>query len=654
MAALRYRLGFATRMPRWIPAGLLLLAALCPNARAADQNSALALIELGTVAMRTDPDASKQYAEQALDIIHRRPDADLEIRARLLLCDYYSERDGSAARQQADAADALLAQAQRKGLRAGVLTCRGETLETAGDNAHAMTNFDAAVAVATAVNDEQMLAEALFSRGYLRALQGEYTAGMSDVRRSHELFERINMPQHALTVLNSIATIYKRMGDYEQASRIYDRVRIQQHDAGLRRDEAVTLHNLGRARQILGDWDAARADFSGCLALSHGLNYTRGEAYALVGLASVDNATGDPNGALRTLVQAEELQRRTPDARLNAQIQLARGTALQRLQRGTEALSALEQSEAVFKQANSLEELRATYDELAIVHTQLGDWRSAYKYRSEAQITSETLLHNQLDQRFAALKVEFDTAAKEKENALLLSRSAADQKALVQERRANTLQTIVMLLSLMLLGLLTALVLYQRRGARHMRVLAMTDELTGAPNRRAVLTRLEALLQQEDALPCSIFVIDIDHFKSINDQHGHQVGDETLRLLTTKLHGAVAEPALLGRLGGEEFVVALPNTGLQAAQLVADQIRAQVPLIDLARWLGERRITVSIGVTTSTAADTVSTMLRRADAALYAAKHAGRNCVRTDLAADVDATMVWRETRSAIPLVGRG
>jgi diguanylate cyclase (GGDEF)-like protein len=626
----------------------LLLAALCADARAADQNPALALIELGTVAMRTDPDASKKEAEQALNIIRSHPDADLEIRARLLLCDYYSERDGSAARQQIEASNALLGQAQRKGLRAGVLTCRGETLETAGDNAHAMMDFDEAVAVATAVSDEQMLAEALFSRGYLRGLQGEYAAGMNDLRQSHARFERINMPQHALTVLNSIATIYKRMGDYEQASRIYDRVRSQQHAAGLRRDEAVTLHNLGRARQMLGDWGAARADFGDCLTLSRGLNYTRGEAYALVGLASVDNATADPNGALVTLVQAAELQRRTPDARLNAQIQLARGTALRQLQRGAEALSALEQSEAVFKEANSLEELGATYEELARVHTQMGDWHGAYNYRSEAQTTSETLLHNQLDQRFATLKVEFDTTAKDKENALLLSQNAADQKALAQERRANTLQMVVIALSLVLLGLLTTLALYLRRSARRMHALAMTDELTGAPNRRAVLTHLEALLQQDDAPPCSILIIDIDHFKTINDRHGHQVGDETLRLITTKLRNAVAAPAFLGRLGGEEFVVALPNTGLHDAHLIADQIRAQMPLIDLARWLGERRITVSIGVTTSTRADTLSAMLRRADAALYAAKHAGRNCVRTDLAADVDASMVWSKTRGGL------
>src|SRR5260370_18953218 len=137
-------------MPRVMTAWLL-FAAPCGGAwAAADQNPALALIELGTVAMRTDPDASKQDAERALDIIRSHPDADLEIRARLLLCDYYSERGGSAARDHIDAADALLPRAQGKGLRAAVLTSRGGTQEPAADSTHAMMDFNQAVAVATA------------------------------------------------------------------------------------------------------------------------------------------------------------------------------------------------------------------------------------------------------------------------------------------------------------------------------------------------------------------------------------------------------------------------------------------------------------------------------------------------------------------------
>jgi diguanylate cyclase (GGDEF)-like protein len=643
---LRYCFGPATGPFRRLTASFL-LTLLCGSAWSADEGSALALIEQGTVAMRADPDASKRDAEQALALVRLRPDTDLEIRARLLLCDYYSERDGSAAQQQIAAATALLAQAQRKGLRAGVLTCQGETLETAGANADAATAFDSAVAVATAANDEQMLAEALFSRGYLRALQGKYAAGMSDVRRSQQLYERINMPQYALTVLNTIATIYNRMGDHEQAAQIYERARIQQHDAGLRRDEAVTLYNLARARQKMGEWDAARSGYSGCLALSRELKYTRGEAYALLGLASVDNATGDPSGALNKLERATALGRLTPNARQSAQIQLARGTALRQLKRGSEALLALQQSEAQFKQADSLEDLGATYDELATVHAQMGDWRNAYIYRGEAKATAEELLHNQLDQRFATLKVEFDTAAKDKENTLLMSQNAVDQKALAQERRANTLQTLVILLILLLLGLLTIMALRQRRGARHLHALAMTDELTGAPNRRAVLAHLEVLLQRRDSPPSSILLIDIDHFKSINDRHGHPAGDETLRVLTTRLRMVVAEPAFLGRLGGEEFLVVLPHTDSQDAYRVADQIRAQIPSIDMMRWLGERRITVSIGVTTSSESDTLSAVLRRADAALYEAKNAGRNCVRSDPSFSVDATMPWGQTRSA-------
>lgn len=195
------------------------------------------------------------------------------------------------------------------------------------------------------------------------------------------------------------------------------------------------------------------------------------------------------------------------------------------------------------------------------------------------------------------------------------------------------------MLSLVQLGLLTILALRQWRGLRDMRALAMTDEVTGAPNRRAVLTYLRGLLKRGDAPPCSILVLDVDHFKSINDQHGHPIGDVTLQLLTGKLRNATVEPAFLGRLGGEEFVVVLPNTNARNAHLVAEQIREQVPSIDLSLWLGARRITVSIGVATSTAGDTVGTMLLRADAALYIAKHAGRNCVRTALTGDVEAAI---------------
>jgi len=619
-------------------AAALLPGAAPPSAQASEKTSVAALIDQAAVSARVDPEISKRQAESALDLLRREPNPDLEIRAHLLLCDYYSERDRAAAEEQIAAASALLAQATRQGLRAGILNCQGETLQTVGENSQARALYDQAAAIATQAGDDQMLAEVLFSSGYLRGLRGEYAAGLSELRRAQTLFERQQMPQHALAALDSIAIIYNRMGDYTEAAHLYERALEAQHKAGMKRDEIVTQHNLGRAHENLQEWDAARNAFAASLELSKQLDYVRGEAYALRGLATVANAQGNPNAAMTLLDRATQLQQRTPDVRLLAQIELARGIALHQLKRLKDSAAALEQALLVFRQADSLGELTPTYDELAAVEADLGNWRDAFDYRTLAETTATRLLRNQLDQRFASLKVEFDTAAKEQENALLTRENAANEKALAQQLKASSLRTAVVVLTVMLLAMLVWLAVHQRRSAQRLGALAMTDELTGVPNRRAVLALLAQLLRRS-AAPTSILIMDIDHFKSINDRHGHLIGDETLRSMTAHLRDAVSEPAMFGRLGGEEFAVVLPATGLEQAITIAERLRERVMRIDLSRWLGERRLTVSIGVATSVpTVDSISVMLHRADAALYAAKDAGRNCVRTHAGMEEQST----------------
>jgi diguanylate cyclase (GGDEF)-like protein len=601
---------------------------------AADPNPAQELVDRAWAAARTDPDASSRDAYAALEILGRTPNVDLEIRARLLLCDHLSERDQPAAEQQVAQARDLLSKATRHGLLAGVLTCEGTIRETAGDNAQARSLYEQAVQVASETSDDEMLAGALFSLGYLRGLQGQYAAGLADLKRAESIFEDINLPDHALTALNGIAILYNRMGDYAQALHIYGRALKAQHDAGMRREEAVTLHNLGRAHENLLEWDAAQKDFQESFDISRELTYARGEAYALRGLGAVANAKGDSAGALTTLERASVLQRQTPDARLNAQIQLARGIALHKLGQLGASTKALEEALKVFQQADSLNELRATYAELASVQSESGNWREGYAYLAKSQETAERLFRNQIDQRFTTLKVEFDTASKEKENALLVRENEANQKALNQERRARRLQAAVIALTVVLAALLATLAVHQWRTTKRMHALAMTDELTGVPNRRAMLARLEPLVVAPNGRTHALLIIDIDHFKRINDEHGHPEGDEALKLVAARLRAEVQEPSFIGRLGGEEFVVAVPDSDAEAGRQIAERFRESVMTIDTHRWLGDRRLTVSIGLTVSKlAGDTPSHMLQRADAALYEAKRAGRNCVKQQLPA---------------------
>lgn len=597
---------------------------------AAEPHPAEALVERAAKAVRVEPEASRRDAQRALELLARTPHADLEIRARLLLCDYFSERDRAAAEEQIARASALLPRAERKGLRAGLLDCHGTITETAGDNAMARQYYEEAVAVASEADDSEMLANALYSRGYLQGLQGQYAAGLSDLKRAEAIFEDIGLRHQALTALNGIAILYNRMGDFAQARNMYSRALEEQRKAGLRREQAVTLHNLGRAHENLQEWQEAEAAFREAAEISRELAYTRGEAYALRGLAAVANARNKPDQALKILAEAESLRSSTPDARLLAQIQLARGIAFHKLRRLSEAVAALQHALRVFEAADSLHELRETYATLSAVYADLGQWNAAYTHLAKSKNAAERLLHNQIDQRFATLKVEFDTAAKEKENELLVRENEANQTALAYERRARALQRAVIVLTAVLAFVLAAVAVHQWRTTRRMRRLALTDELTGVPNRRAVLRKLEPILE-EGRTQCALLIIDIDHFKQINDRYGHPEGDEALKLVATSLRDEVREPAFLGRLGGEEFVVVLPGTGVEGACELAERFREHVTKIDTRRWLSDRPITVSTGLTVSAAGDTVSSMLQRADAALYEAKRAGRNCVKVQL-----------------------
>jgi diguanylate cyclase (GGDEF)-like protein len=162
---------------------------------------------------------------------------------------------------------------------------------------------------------------------------------------------------------------------------------------------------------------------------------------------------------------------------------------------------------------------------------------------------------------------------------------------------------------------------------------ARLDYLTGISNRRAVeeLSLRAIAAARRHGMPLAIMIIDVDHFKRINDEFGHQAGDKALAETVRRIQANLRTEDIVGRLGGEEFVVLMPNTDGRSAQAAAERIRAAFAGEPMC--LGEHSldVTVSVGVSILVAEDTLlSHMLRRADRAMYAAKAAGRNRVCMD------------------------
>ncbi|MCF8149505.1 MAG: GGDEF domain-containing protein [Burkholderiaceae bacterium] len=158
--------------------------------------------------------------------------------------------------------------------------------------------------------------------------------------------------------------------------------------------------------------------------------------------------------------------------------------------------------------------------------------------------------------------------------------------------------------------------------------LASHDSLTGALTRRAMIEACEQELERTKRRPrvMALLMMDMDHFKAVNDAYGHPGGDRVLRGFAARVTALLRRPDRFGRFGGEEFVALLPETSLEEAELVAERIRAETERGEP----GLPACTVSIGVAGSRSDDaTLDSMLARADTALYQAKADGRNCVRT-------------------------
>lgn len=168
------------------------------------------------------------------------------------------------------------------------------------------------------------------------------------------------------------------------------------------------------------------------------------------------------------------------------------------------------------------------------------------------------------------------------------------------------------------------------RAQEELRVLATTDSLTGVANRRHFLELAEKEFERVRRYPAplSMLMIDADHFKSINDNYGHNVGDRVLKTLTSTLVKELRSTEVLGRLGGEEFAVVLPSTGGEGALIVGERLRKAVEALELQEGQRTVKFTVSIGMAEVDEGDaSFAGALSRADQALYQAKSSGRNRV---------------------------
>ena len=366
-------------------------------------------------------------------------------------------------------------------------------------------------------------------------------------------------------------------------------------------------------------------------SLSQELGDRAGVAAANLEIAAVLLALDRPSQALPLLNEAPHLMAASSE-----------GDAAYRMPRVMElklhALSALRSPDtaAAIDQARPwvtnkpVSNSRAQLEEaMAQAYASIARPGQAYEMLRTSVQTHHQLRNASRDAQLQRLQARYDTAHRDAENAQLkLSSEAARLELLAEQGRQQTLTAgLVALGALSVLGFSFGGRELARR--RRMAALALRDELTGQPNRRAVQAYAQEQLAQAQrlGLPFSLALIDLDHFKQVNDRFGHAAGDAVLRTFAQAGEAALRGQDRLGRWGGEEWLLVMPGTRLSEIDGVFERLREQFAQTALPGLPPEARCSFSMGAADRGSTDSASldSIVAAADAALYRAKQAGRN-----------------------------
>lgn len=622
----------------WRPALCALFACACMGARASSPpapdpvafDRLVAAWDDGEV-VTNSPAAIEQWLDR-LRVLLPSNDVRRRLRYENMVC-YLRFTDGDAGYAYASAGIERARQAGDKLAQANFQYCLG-AYHAMASNAHdALQDYAAGIQLGRQLENGRVVADGQLYRGSALSLLGEQALALRDFLDAQREYVSEGATTLAHANLTSIGTSYRRLGEYAKA-----RQYLQQSKgyAEARHDQQWLIGvdmQLGFLASDQGQQEQAVAPLQHALALARETADRASIGAALLALADVDNHLDKHAQALDELAQARVEFAAVSDHSNAGMVALQTAEALAGLGKHAQARSEFAAAESNVRRSNNMRYMVELYDERAKNEEALGKPASALAFL-KLRIKADAALTRMTRSQYATLmSYQFDTAHRELENRRLAADKALQEQRLAASERVRHWQWLAIMLGSVLLLLLLGQAVRQVHKGRRLNRLARTDALTGVANRRRIY---EVLAQAVGDLACgrssglTVIVLDLDHFKQINDGHGHPVGDEVLVRVAHACQSALRQADRLGRTGGEEFLVVLPGTSLEVGLQVAERLRASIAAVPVADLGIRASLSASLGAASfDPLRDSAEQLIGRADAALYRAKRNGRNRVET-------------------------
>ncbi|GIW26541.1 tetratricopeptide repeat protein [Meiothermus sp.] len=530
-------------------------------------------------------------------------------------------------------------------LRLPALSLLGESQYRLGQYLEACANLNTLLSLGP---DPALEAKTFNLLGHVQRMLGEYRTAIQHYTQALELAHRLEDKNQEIIALNGLAGTYFSLFDYQGAAELYlQSLELAQHlgspDAegaalgnlgavyleqgelsqalelfqkgleicvrvGNQQREAVIRNNLGFTYYRLDAYPSSLEYSQQALGLAQKLQDRRIEASALGNLALAYSALGQYDTALELNQQALSLERELHNRHTEAELLVQMGRIWLEKRSYERAQRTLEEALQVAQSGGNRKAHTQVHLYLSECWQHKGQFALALQqHRLYHELTTATL-REQLERKTLALLIRFQAEQALKQAEIVRLRNVelvSANEALKQADREKS----------QLLAQLEQMV--------------RADHLTGLYNRRYLEQELRRLFEQSRAeqWPLSVALIDLDHFKAINDTYSHQVGDEVLKTTAALFKETLPQAELIARYGGEEFVVVFPQTPLLEAAAACERLRRRIEVHDWSPIHPDLVVTVSIGVSDAPAASNHEKLLMAADLYLYEAKRKRRNQV---------------------------
>ncbi len=477
--------------------------------------------------------------------------------------------------------------------------------------------------------DNALQLDALYVRGALAISLVDYPTAIIDLQQAYELAPQPRSRISKGQVAGAMALVYEYRREAQLSIPYFEEAVAyhEQHNEWL--ELSISLYGLGRANKNIGKTELGKAQLQRSAELAHQVNDIQGVAYAFKELAGINISEKQFDTAEQQLLEAQKIFDRAQNPYM--QLDVASTLLELALVKGQPDRASLYLHKArQYLDPVSMPIQKISLDEQAARLTALtGDYQQAYQQLEQTVRVKQAIYSQQSTEQLHQLRSHYELEAKEQKNQLLERQNELQKLTLAAQQKQNISLWAMFGFSLLICFLLGIMVYRNQQNKQRLLRLANVDGLTGLLNRRKTLEMLQLQfdLAVRHHFELCVVIVDLDYFKKINDQFGHATGDKVLQKFGLLCLKTFRHTDIVGRIGGEEFLIALPHTAQPAAENLLANLRERAQMMSADIDVPDLNISVSCGLSVYQRQDSIEELMAQADDALYQAKQYGRNRV---------------------------